>query len=74
MGPEFRSGSYKVTARPVSTKGRNCQTDDRSIPGHPYRGQSLKWVSLPDSQNNLHSRSEAGTLHIALPEEVRWQM
>ena len=21
MGPEFRSGSYKVTARPASTKG-----------------------------------------------------
>ena len=61
MGPEFRSGSYKVTARPVSTKGVAAeQTTDQFKDTH-NRGQSLKWVSLPDSPNNLHSRSEAGT-------------
>jgi hypothetical protein len=36
------------------------QTTNQFKDTHPW-GQSLKWVSLPDNQNNLHSRSKAGT-------------
>ena len=56
MGPEFRSGSYKVTARPVSTKGRGCLTDDKSTEGHPHQG-SVARAGQPVRQPKQSSQS-----------------